>query len=81
MLDQIFVLVAEDEELVRLVIVEAPEDAGFEVMQVEHAEAALGVLQIRMRATWLLRVIRRKMAQNRAASHLGAAPPASVDPP
>jgi CheY-like chemotaxis protein len=46
MLDQIFVLVAEDEELVRLVIVEAPEDAGFEVMQVEHAEAALGVLQI-----------------------------------
>jgi CheY-like chemotaxis protein len=46
MLDQIFVLVAEDEELVRLVIVEALEDAGFEVMQVEHAEAALGVLQI-----------------------------------
>jgi CheY-like chemotaxis protein len=42
MLDQIFVLVAEDEELVRLVIVEALEDAGFEVMQVEHAEAALG---------------------------------------
>jgi CheY-like chemotaxis protein len=44
--DQIFVLVAEDEELVRVVIVDALEDAGFEVMHVEHAEAALGVLQI-----------------------------------
>jgi CheY-like chemotaxis protein len=46
MSDQIFVLVAEDEELVRLVIVDALEDAGFEVMHVEHAEAALSVLQI-----------------------------------
>jgi two-component system, response regulator PdtaR len=45
MLDQIFVLVAEDEELVRMVIVDALEDAGFEVMHVEHSEAALGVLQ------------------------------------
>jgi CheY-like chemotaxis protein len=44
--DQIFVLVAEDEELVRLVIVEALEDAGFEVIEAEHAEAALSVLQI-----------------------------------
>ena len=44
--DQILVLVAEDEELVRLVIVEALEDAGFEVFEAEHAEAALGVLQI-----------------------------------
>jgi CheY-like chemotaxis protein len=44
--DQILVLVAEDEELVRLVIVDALEDAGFEVMEVEHAEAALRVLQI-----------------------------------
>ena len=44
--DQIFVLVAEDEELLRLVIVDALEDAGFEMMDVEHAEAALGVLQI-----------------------------------
>jgi two-component system, response regulator PdtaR len=43
--DQILVLVAEDAELVRLVIVEALEDAGFEVIEVEHAEAALGVLQ------------------------------------
>jgi CheY-like chemotaxis protein len=44
--DQIPVLVAEDEELVRLVIVAALEDAGFEVIEAEHAEAALGVLQI-----------------------------------
>jgi two-component system, response regulator PdtaR len=43
---QILVLVAEDEGLVRLVIVEALEDAGFEVIDAEHAEAALGVLQI-----------------------------------
>jgi CheY-like chemotaxis protein len=44
--DQILVLVAEDEELVRLVIVDVLEDAGFEVIEAEHAEAALGVLQI-----------------------------------
>jgi CheY-like chemotaxis protein len=43
---QILVLVAEDEELVRLVIVEALEDAGFEVIEAGHADAALGVLQI-----------------------------------
>ena len=43
--DQILVLVAEDEELVRLVMVEALEDAGFEVIEAEHAEAALSVLQ------------------------------------
>jgi CheY-like chemotaxis protein len=45
MSDQILVLVAEDEDLVRLVIVEALEDAGFEVFEAGHAEAALGVLQ------------------------------------
>jgi two-component system, response regulator PdtaR len=44
--DQIFVLVAEDEELVRLVIVDALEDAGFEVMEAEHADAALDILQV-----------------------------------
>jgi CheY-like chemotaxis protein len=44
--DQILVLVAEDEELVRFIIVDVLEDAGFEVMEAEHAEAALGVLQI-----------------------------------
>ena len=32
--DQTFVLVAEDEELVRLVIVQALLDEGFEVMEV-----------------------------------------------
>jgi CheY-like chemotaxis protein len=44
--DQILVLVAEDEALVRFVIVDALEDAGFDVIEAEHAEAALGVLQI-----------------------------------
>jgi two-component system, response regulator PdtaR len=44
--DQILVLVAEDEDLVRLVIVDALEDAGFEVIEAEHAEAALSILQI-----------------------------------
>ena len=43
--DQTFVLVAEDEELVRLIIVQALLDEGFEVMEVEHAEAALIVLE------------------------------------
>src|SRR5271165_1406307 len=43
--DQTFVLVAEDEELVRLVIVQALLDEGFEVMEVEHAESALIVLE------------------------------------
>ncbi|MEA2788892.1 MAG: hypothetical protein QOG73_1298, partial [Acetobacteraceae bacterium] len=38
--DQILVLVAEDEELVRLIIVDALEDAGLEVIEAEHAEAA-----------------------------------------
>jgi CheY-like chemotaxis protein len=42
--DQTFVLVAEDEELVRFVIVQALLDEGFEVMEAEHAEAALIVL-------------------------------------
>jgi two-component system, response regulator PdtaR len=45
MSDQIFVLVAEDEELVRLVIAETLRDEGLEVMEAEHAEAALGVLE------------------------------------
>ena len=43
---QILVLVVEDEELARLIIVEALHDAGFETMQAEHAEAALTILQI-----------------------------------
>jgi CheY-like chemotaxis protein len=43
--DQILVLVAEDEELVRLVVTEVLRDAGFEVMEAEHAEAALSVLE------------------------------------
>jgi CheY-like chemotaxis protein len=45
MVDQTFVLVAEDEELIRLVIVQALLDEGFEVMEAEHAEAALTVLE------------------------------------
>jgi CheY-like chemotaxis protein len=43
--DQIFVLVVEDEELVRLVVAEALHDAGIEVMEAEHAEAALSILE------------------------------------
>jgi two-component system, response regulator PdtaR len=46
MTDQILVLVAEDEEVVRFVLVEALQDAGFAVIEVEHAEAALNVLEI-----------------------------------
>jgi two-component system, response regulator PdtaR len=45
MSDQILVLVAEDEELVRLIVVEALRDAGLEVMEAEHAAAALSVLE------------------------------------
>jgi CheY-like chemotaxis protein len=36
--DQTFVVVAEDEELIRFVIVQALLDEGFEVMEAEHAE-------------------------------------------
>jgi len=43
--DQTLVLVAEDEELVRSVIVEVLLEEGFEVMEAEHAEAALIVLE------------------------------------
>jgi two-component system, response regulator PdtaR len=48
------VLVAEDEELVRLVIVQALRDEGFEVMEVEHAEAALIVLESHARRIHVL---------------------------
>ena len=43
--DQTFVLIAEDEELVQLVIVQALNDEGFEVLEAEHAKAALVVLE------------------------------------
>ncbi len=52
--DQTFVLVAEDEELVRLVIVEALLDEGFEVMEAEHADAALIVLESHARRIHVL---------------------------
>jgi CheY-like chemotaxis protein len=42
---QVFVLVAEDEELIRLVTAEALRNVGFEVVESEHAEAALKVLE------------------------------------
>ena len=42
--DQILVLVVEDEEMVRVMITEVLRDEGFEVMEAEHAEAALGML-------------------------------------
>ena len=43
--DQILVLIAEDEELVRFVIIEALQDAGLEVMEAEHAEGAISILE------------------------------------
>jgi CheY-like chemotaxis protein len=43
--DQILVLVAEDEEVIRFVIAEALRDEGIEVMEAEHAQAALDVLE------------------------------------
>ena len=43
--DQTFVLVVEDDELVGMVVVEVLRDEGFEVMQAEHAEAALEILE------------------------------------
>ena len=52
--DQTFVLVAEDEELVRLVIAQALRDEGFEVMEVEHAAAALIVLESQARRIHVL---------------------------
>jgi two-component system, response regulator PdtaR len=52
--DQTFVLVAEDEELVRLVIVQALLEEGFEVMEAEHAEAALIVLESHARRIHVL---------------------------
>jgi CheY-like chemotaxis protein len=52
--DQTFVLVAEDEELVRLVIAQALLDEGFEVMEAEHADAALIVLESHARRIHVL---------------------------
>jgi two-component system, response regulator PdtaR len=52
--DQTFVLVAEDEELVRLVIVQVLLDEGFEVLEAEHAEAALIVLESHARRIHVL---------------------------
>ena len=46
MSDRTPILVAEDEAMLRLITVEVLQDAGFEVFEAEHAEAALGVLQI-----------------------------------
>ncbi len=68
--DQTFVLVAEDEELVRLVIVQALLDEGFEVMEVEHAEAALIVLEShgrRIHVFYWLRVSRTAQIRARGA--------------
>jgi CheY-like chemotaxis protein len=43
--DQTSILVTEDEQLVRMVIVQALLDEGFEVLEAEHSEAALVVLE------------------------------------
>jgi CheY-like chemotaxis protein len=42
-----FVLVVEDEVLIRLVAIEALIDAGFEVLEAEHGDAAVEVLNDR----------------------------------
>jgi two-component system, response regulator PdtaR len=43
--NRILVLVVEDERLLRLLVVEALIDEGFEIMEAEHADAALTVLE------------------------------------
>jgi CheY-like chemotaxis protein len=93
---QILVLVAEDEELVRLVIVEALEDAGFEVIEAGHADAALGVLQIHSAHSCAVyrysdarrygrsrpcASYREELAQNSATDYLGASPAGSGQSP
>ena len=52
--DQTFVLIAGDEELVQLVIVQALNDEGFEALEAEHAKAALVVLESRLRRIHVL---------------------------
>jgi CheY-like chemotaxis protein len=39
------IVVAEDEALIRMVAVEALTEAGFDVIEAQHAEDALGILQ------------------------------------
>jgi two-component system, response regulator PdtaR len=43
--EHILVLVAEDEELVRMVITEALRSEGLEVMEAEHSASAMSVLE------------------------------------
>lgn len=45
MLDRILVLIAEDDEVIRLLVAETLRDVGLEVMEAEDAEAALSVLK------------------------------------
>ncbi len=42
---QIVVLIAEDEPLIRMMAVDALSDAGFTVVEAEHADSALEILQ------------------------------------
>jgi two-component system, response regulator PdtaR len=43
--DRVFVLVVEDETMIRLPIVDTLTDEGFQVMEAGHAEAALTILK------------------------------------
>ena len=70
---QTFVLVAEDEELVRLVIVQALLDEGFEVLEAEHAEAALMVLEGHARRIHVLFTDIQMPGMWRSARHSGGA--------
>lgn len=48
------VVLAEDEPLIRFLVADAMRDAGFEVMEAEHAEEALGHLRSRAAIIHLL---------------------------
>lgn len=43
--NQVVVLIAEDEPLIRMMAVDALSDAGFTVVEAEHADGALEILQ------------------------------------
>lgn len=42
---QVVVLIAEDEPLIRMMAADALSDAGFDVVEAEHADGALAILQ------------------------------------
>ena len=91
--DEILVLVAEDEELVRFLIAEVLREEGIKVMEVGHAQAALDSLEQHaarihvlftdiqmpgpMDGLALAHHTSKNWAPDRAAYYLGASPTAS----